>query len=68
MNKTSTTSRRRIGGLAPVKLAATSRAPTAANGPLDTDLLRKMDAWWRAANYRSVGQTNLYDNPLLRKQ
>ena len=33
--------------------------------PLSADLLRKIDAWWRAANYLSVGQTYLYDNPLL---
>jgi xylulose-5-phosphate/fructose-6-phosphate phosphoketolase len=26
-----------------------------------------MDAYWRAANYLSVGQLYLYDNPLLRK-
>jgi xylulose-5-phosphate/fructose-6-phosphate phosphoketolase len=26
-----------------------------------------MDAWWRAANYLSVGQIYLYDNPLLRQ-
>ena len=31
------------------------------------DLLRKMDAYWRAANYLSVGQLYLHDNPLLRK-
>ena len=31
------------------------------------DLLRKMDAYWRAANYLSVGQIYLYDNPLLRE-
>jgi xylulose-5-phosphate/fructose-6-phosphate phosphoketolase len=30
-------------------------------------LLRKIDAWWRAANYLSVGQTYLYDNPLLKQ-
>jgi xylulose-5-phosphate/fructose-6-phosphate phosphoketolase len=30
-------------------------------------LLRKIDAWWRAANYLSVGQTYLYDNPLLKR-
>ena len=35
--------------------------------PLSADLLRKMDAHWRAANYLSVGQIYLYDNPLLRK-
>ena len=32
----------------------------------DVDLLRRMDAWWRAANYLSVGQIYLYDNPLLK--
>ncbi len=31
------------------------------------ELLRKMDAYWRAANYLSVGQIYLYANPLLRK-
>jgi xylulose-5-phosphate/fructose-6-phosphate phosphoketolase len=29
--------------------------------------LRKLDAYWRAANYLSVGQIYLYDNPLLRE-
>jgi xylulose-5-phosphate/fructose-6-phosphate phosphoketolase len=38
-----------------------------AKGPLDAELLRKIDAWWRAANYLSVGQTYLYDNPLLKQ-
>ena len=33
--------------------------------PLSIDELRKMDAYWRAANYLSVGQIYLYDNPLL---
>jgi xylulose-5-phosphate/fructose-6-phosphate phosphoketolase len=27
-----------------------------------------MDAWWRAANYLSVGQIYLYDNPLLKRK
>lgn len=36
-------------------------------GPLTPDMLRKIDAWWRAANYLSVGQIYLYDNPLLQK-
>src|SRR5512147_2245593 len=35
--------------------------------PLSSDLLRKMNAYWRAANYLSVGQIYLYDNPLLKK-
>jgi xylulose-5-phosphate/fructose-6-phosphate phosphoketolase len=33
--------------------------------PLTSDELRKIDAYWRAANYLSVGQIYLYDNPLL---
>ena len=32
---------------------------------LTPDLLRRMHAWWRAANYLSVGQIYLRDNPLL---
>ena len=35
--------------------------------PLSPELLNKMDAFWRAANYLSVGQIYLYDNPLLRE-
>src|SRR5215831_3580000 len=38
-----------------------------AKNPLTPDQLRKMDAWWRAANYLSVGQTYLYKNPLLKE-
>ncbi|HZS66887.1 MAG TPA: phosphoketolase family protein [Burkholderiales bacterium] len=34
-------------------------------GPLAPDLLKKMDAYWRAANYLTVGQIYLQDNPLL---
>ena len=34
---------------------------------LPPELLRKMDAYWRAANYLSVGQIYLYDNPLLKR-
>ena len=33
--------------------------------PLPEQELRKIDAYWRAANYLSVGQIYLYDNPLL---
>ena len=35
--------------------------------PLSPDLLQKMNAYWRAANYLSVGQIYLYDNPLLKE-
>jgi len=34
---------------------------------LSPELLHKMDAYWRAANYLSVGQIYLYSNPLLKK-
>jgi hypothetical protein len=34
---------------------------------LTPDLLHKMNAYWRAANYLSVGQIYLYDNPLLKE-
>jgi xylulose-5-phosphate/fructose-6-phosphate phosphoketolase len=34
---------------------------------LSSELLHKMDAYWRAANYLSVGQIYLYDNPLLKR-
>ncbi len=36
-------------------------------GPLATDELRRIDAYWRAANYLSVGQIYLLENPLLRE-
>jgi xylulose-5-phosphate/fructose-6-phosphate phosphoketolase len=34
---------------------------------LTPELLRKMNAYWRAANYVSVGQIYLYENPLLKE-
>jgi xylulose-5-phosphate/fructose-6-phosphate phosphoketolase len=37
------------------------------SGPLSSDQLNKMDAYWRAANYLSVGQIYLKDNPLLER-
>ncbi len=37
------------------------------NQPLSQEELRKMNAYWRAANYLSVGQIYLYANPLLRE-
>ncbi|WP_077068136.1 phosphoketolase family protein [Ensifer aridi] len=39
----------------------------AAAGPLSPDELRRMDAYWRASNYLSVGQIYLLDNPLLKE-
>jgi len=38
-----------------------------ASGPLADDQIAALDRWWRAANYLSVGQIYLMDNPLLRE-
>ena len=38
-----------------------------ASGPLSPDELDLLDRYWRAANYLSVGQIYLLDNPLLRE-
>ncbi len=35
--------------------------------PLSTETVARMDAWWHAANYLSVGQVYLLDNALLRE-
>jgi xylulose-5-phosphate/fructose-6-phosphate phosphoketolase len=40
---------------------------TIKSAPLSRNELDKIDAYWRAANYLSVGQIYLYDNPLLKK-
>lgn len=42
-------------------------APETQPFPLDSSELRKINAYWRATNYLSVGQIYLYDNPLLKK-
>jgi xylulose-5-phosphate/fructose-6-phosphate phosphoketolase len=34
---------------------------------LTPDILDRIDAYWRAANYLSVGQIYLFDNPLLKR-
>uniref|UniRef100_UPI003D26661B phosphoketolase family protein n=1 Tax=Methylophaga lonarensis TaxID=999151 RepID=UPI003D26661B len=43
------------------------RSETETSQPLDQDLLARMHAYWRAANYLSVGQIYLFDNPLLKQ-
>jgi len=40
---------------------------TVQQAPLSTEELRKINAYWRAANYLSVGQIYLLDNPLLKE-
>jgi len=45
----------------------TNTALTLAATTLDAQELQRMDAYWRAANYLSVGQIYLFDNPLLKR-
>jgi xylulose-5-phosphate/fructose-6-phosphate phosphoketolase len=45
----------------------TTTAPAIDRNPLSDDELTQIDAYWRAANYLSVGQIYLLDNPLLRE-
>ncbi len=51
-----------------VKPAQFRKAGHGAPKTLDKEELRRMNAYWRAANYISVGQLYLYDNPLLREK
>jgi xylulose-5-phosphate/fructose-6-phosphate phosphoketolase len=67
MNKTLSKPRNRLSGSDLMKLTTPRRTNNKKEGPLDPELLRKIDAWWRAANYLSVGQTYLFDNPLLKQ-
>src|SRR5499433_3789954 len=48
------------------RIEALMSAPSA-KGPLAPEPLRKLDAWWRAANYLSIGQIYLYKNPMLKE-
>ena len=48
-------------------MESTPVAENVADRPLAPELLRKLDAYWRAANYLSIGQIYLYDNPLLKQ-
>ncbi len=45
-----------------------SRDGQSSSAPASADELRRMDAWWRAANYLNVGQIYLKANPLLREK
>jgi xylulose-5-phosphate/fructose-6-phosphate phosphoketolase len=49
------------------EIAAPRTAVGPAAGTLSDAELHRIDAWWRAANYLSVGQIYLLDNPLLRE-
>jgi xylulose-5-phosphate/fructose-6-phosphate phosphoketolase len=48
-------------------IVAKTNKSNAKDKPLPQELLQKMNAYWRAANYLSVGQIYLLDNPLLKK-
>jgi xylulose-5-phosphate/fructose-6-phosphate phosphoketolase len=47
--------------------AAPPPAEPAPDGPLSAELLDRMQRYWQAANYLTVGQIYLMDNPLLRE-
>src|SRR5215469_10054939 len=52
------------------KAGASKKKQDSREGPseqLSPELLRKMDAWWRAANYLNIGQIYLMANPLLKE-
>ena len=49
------------------KMSITQATPDTQPRPLNEEELRKMNAYWNAANYLSVGQIYLLDNPLLRR-
>ena len=63
--KQSQPERKRLRTAPPPTIRA-SRSPDK-KGPLDPEQLRKIHAYWRAANYLSVGQIYLCGNPLLRE-
>src|SRR2546425_11436114 len=44
-----------------------SAASASHTGPLSATELKRIHAWWRAANFLSAGQIYLLDNPLLRE-
>ncbi len=73
---TRTTAAASMGGDTSADEESASTGPTVAPGgyrlddaagPLDRPTLEQLDAWWRAANYLSVGQIYLMDNPLLER-
>src|SRR6478672_9885207 len=59
------------GANSPSRETAKRREPQAsgepASEPLSSERLERIDAYWRAANYLTVGQIYLYDNPLLER-
>src|SRR5438094_1120788 len=57
-----------MSGGPPMSQTRTAAAPDLSTArPLDKEGLRLINAFWRAANYISVGQIYLKDNPLLER-
>ncbi|MCP2318713.1 xylulose-5-phosphate/fructose-6-phosphate phosphoketolase [Nocardia amikacinitolerans] len=61
------TSADNVGERGGVSIAPRPYRLSEVSGPLDRAELTAIDAWWRAANYLSVGQIYLMKNPLLRE-
>src|SRR5579872_2054363 len=55
------------GGVPAMNPVELENPPKASSRPLTKEELAKLNAYWRAANYLSVGQIYLYKNPLLRE-
>src|SRR6516225_6804472 len=65
-SRAAVTKRKKVSGNG-ARHAQTTVRSTTKDAPLSRDELNKINAYWRAANYLSVGQIYLYDNPLLKK-
>src|SRR5262249_23596724 len=65
-SRVTVTKRRKVRPNGTRHAQATVRSATK-DAPLSRDELNKINAYWRAANYLSVGQNYLYDKPLLKK-
>src|SRR5580700_9205461 len=57
----------RSGTAAPEAPQKAVSSQSVSQTPLSPELLKKMDAWWRAANYLNIGQIYLMANPLLKE-
>jgi xylulose-5-phosphate/fructose-6-phosphate phosphoketolase len=57
----------KVGSMTPTSAVSREQTQVPQQNPLSSEELRKMHAYWRAANYLSVGQIYLYANPLLRE-
>ena len=65
-NRITATKSKKVSANGARRAGGTARS-TIKDTPLSRDELNKINAYWRAANYLSVGQIYLYDNPLLKK-